>query len=608
VGFPRPARSGGDLYDLFTFNDEAEADARALESYAAFRHEARTAGVRRFLEVLNPNLAGAVTPEQTRAFVTDCIIRLLASICPCECPQFLKVAYNGPDHMAALAAHDPTMVVAVSLPLERHAGIGFVTSLAGDQIGVIETRGNPEWARIERSQSPVFKRSCPQDVLEPVLREHAEAYDSVQTNFGHRITELEQDETGVTLSWETTSGDTGRTQAKYVIAADGPRSFSRDRVGIGMEGRSIGQQIGIYFHADLWDLVETRPYLLYWIYNATTSGVLISLDGRTRWTYNFGYSENESRDDFTADRCLKILRAVIGDPAIPIEIMNVMPWRMQARIADTMTSGRVFLAGDAAHPLPPTGGQGMNTGVADVQNLTWKLNLVLRGVAPASLLDSYNIERRPVAKFNVEQSARNAVAMVKKGLSGMLANESALLANLEGPEGAANRAKLAEGIPEQRAHFDYPGQTFGYQYESDLITPDGTPEPEFSVTEYRPTARPGHRAPHLTLGDNPDTSLLDLFDIGHFTLLAGPNAEGWSDTASSAAVALGLPLKAFRIGKEVEADVETWCQLYGISTDGAVLIRPDGHVAWRSPSVGNARDLHDALAHAVSRSDVTASA
>ncbi|WP_370312701.1 hypothetical protein [Sagittula sp.] len=113
MGCPRPARSGGDLYDLFTFNDEAEADARALESYAAFRHEARTAGVRRFLEVLNPNLAGAVTPEQTRAFVTDCIIRLLASISPCECPQFLKVAYNGPDHMAALAAHDPTMVVDV---------------------------------------------------------------------------------------------------------------------------------------------------------------------------------------------------------------------------------------------------------------------------------------------------------------------------------------------------------------------------------------------------------------------------------------------------------------------------------------------------------------
>lgn len=499
-------------------------------------------------------------------------------------------------------------VDAVSLPLERHAGIGFVTSLAGDEIGVIETRGNPEWARIERLQSPVFKRSCPQDVLEPVLRRHAEAYAGVQTNFGHRITSIEQDETGVTLSWEATSGASGQTRAKYLIAADGPRSFTRDSVGIGMEGRSIGQQIGIYFHADLWALVETRPYLLYWIYNATTSGVLTSLDGRTRWTYNFGYSEAESRDDFTVERCRKILSAVIGDPGIEIEIKNVMPWRMQARIADTLSSGRVFIAGDAAHPLPPTGGQGMNTGVADVQNLIWKLSLVLRGTAPDRLLDTYNVERRPVAKFNVEQSARNAEAMVKKGLSGMLANDSDLLSNLEGPEGAENRAKLAEGIPEQRAHFDYPGQTFGYHYDSGLITPDDTPLPEFTVTEYQPTARPGHRAPHLTLGDDTETSLIDLFDLGHFTLLAGPDGDSWVDAARAAAASLDIPLKAVRVGKDVQKDFHSWSQLYGLSSDGAVLIRPDGHVAWRSRSAGNPRELGSALAQSISQSDVIASA
>ena len=493
---------------------------------------------------------------------------------------------------------------AVALPLERHAGIGFVTSLSGDQIGVIETRGDPEWARIERSQSAVFKRSCPQDVLEPILRKHAQAHRSVAINFGHRVTEIRQDKERVTLRWETASGATGRTHAKYLIAADGPRSFARESVGIGMEGRSIGQQIGIYFHANLWDLVESRPYLLYWIYNAVTSGVLIALDGRTRWTYNFGYSESESRDDFTTERCLDILRAVIGDPRIPIEIKNVMPWRMQARIADRMSAGRVFIAGDAAHPLPPTGGQGMNTGVADVHNLVWKLNLVLRGVAPEALLETYSIERRPVAKFNVEQSARNAVAMLDKGLSGMLANESSLLSNLEGPEGAENRAKLAEGIPEQRAHFDYPGQTFGYHYVSDLIIPDGTPLPEFSVTEYRPTARPGHRAPHMTLAGDPGTSLLDLFGNGHFTLLAGPGGQGWAKAAISASDTLNVPLKAFLIGQDVEADVEAWCQLYGLSRDGAILIRPDGHVAWRSFGASEEGAVGDALARAISRSGV----
>ncbi|WP_407495721.1 FAD-dependent monooxygenase [Pseudooceanicola sp. MF1-13] len=483
----------------------------------------------------------------------------------------------------------------VSLPLERHAGIGFVTSLAGDEIGVIETRSDPEWARIEQSQSPVFKRSCPQDRLEPVLRDHAEALKGVGVNFGHTVTQVRQDADGVTLDWTDSEGQSGQTRAKYLVAADGPRSKTRDAVGIGMEGRSIGQQIGIYFHADLWAYVEKRPYLLWWIYNARTSGVLISLDGRHRWTYNFGYREDQSRDEFTEERCLEILRAAIGDADVPIEIKNIMPWRMQARIADRMSSGRVFIAGDAAHPLPPTGGQGMNTGVADVHNLVWKLDLVLKGLAPASLLDSYSEERLPVARFNVEQSERNAMAMAKRGLSGIMANDNDLLAHLEGPEGAENRARLAEGIPEQREHFDYPGQTFGFFYDSGLITPDGTPEPEFSVKTYTPTARSGHRAPHMVVSvGGKETSLLDLFRYEGFTLLTGPDGEAWK-----AAVDPKRAVTCYTIGREIEVNTKAWCDLYGVTAEGAVLVRPDGHVAWRCARAGDPSVLRDALARAV---------
>lgn len=486
----------------------------------------------------------------------------------------------------------------VSLPLERHAGIGFVTSLAGDEIGVIETRSNPVWARIERSQSPVFKRSCPQDRLEPVLRAKAETHDGVSVNFGHTVTNVSQDADGVTLDWRDAEGRVGQTRAKYLIAADGPRSTTRDAVGIGMQGRSIGQQIGIYFHADLWSYVETRPYLLWWIYNARTSGVLISLDGRHRWTYNFGYREDQSRDEFTEARCLEILRSAIGDPDVAIEIKNIMPWRMQARIADHMSSGRVFIAGDAAHPLPPTGGQGMNTGVADVHNLVWKLNLVLQGKAPAQLLDSYDEERRPVAKFNVEQSERNAMAMAKRGLSGIMANDNDLLAHLEGPEGAENRKRLAEGIPEQREHFDYPGQTFGYFYDSSLITPDGTAEPEFSVKTYTPTARPGHRAPHMMIRHGgKDMSLIDLFAYDSFTLLTGPEGRSWADVADG-----DIAVTCYTIAADIEVDATAWCDLYGVTPAGAVLIRPDGHVAWRSAGAGDIGDLAEVLALAVGRS------
>lgn len=472
-----------------------------------------------------------------------------------------------------------------SLPIERHAGIGFFTSLAGDKIGVIETRSDPEWRRIEQSQSPSLKRSCPQDRFEPILREHAEKYDSVSLHFDCNINKLSKDDDGLDLEWQAGNGAAGTTRAKYVIAADGPRSNTRDAVGISMQGKSIGQQIGIYFHADLWELVKDRPYLLYWIFNAKTSGVLISLDGRNRWTYNFGYGEDESREDFTEARCLDLLRAVIGTSGFDIDIKNIMPWRMQARIADRMSAGRVFIAGDAAHPLPPTGGQGMNTGITDVQNLVWKLNFVLQGKAPENLLSTYTTERRPVARFNVEQSARNAQAMARKGLSGMLANDSDLLANLEGPEGAANRAKLAEGIPEQRAHFDYPGQTFGFFYESELITPDGTPAPQMEVVTYSPNARPGHRAPHLPVRHKGrDMSVIDLFALDAFTLLTGPDGSIWRAAARQLDDDTLPALNVYCIGngQEVDANTESWCALYGVSPDGAVLVRPDGHVAWRA--------------------------
>ncbi|MGR6468328.1 FAD-dependent monooxygenase [Rhizobium sp. PAMB 3182] len=493
-------------------------------------------------------------------------------------------------------------VDAEALPLERHAGIGFVTSLLGDEIGAIKTRSDPEWARVERSQSPMLKRSCPQDRLEPVIRKHAEGFECVSLNFGCNVIGIEQQDEAVTLRWEDAGGRSGSTQAKYVIAADGTRSEARDAVGVGISGESMGQQIGIYFHADLWEYVKDRPYLLNWIYNSKTSGVLISLDGRHRWTYNFGYADNETRHDFSEERCLDILHAVIGTDDIEIEIKNIMPWRMQARIVDAMSSGRVFFAGDAAHPLPPTGGQGVNTGVADVHNLAWKLALVLKGLAPESLLETYDTERRPVAKFNVEQSARNARAMEKKGLSGMLFNDNKLLSKLEGPAGAANRAKLAEGIPEQRAHFDYPGQTFGFRYESSLVTGDGTPAPPVEVETYTPTARPGHRAPHIPAHfDGRDISIIDLFDLGSFTLLAGPKGQAWKAALEDVDGKTLPKVNAYQLGNDldVELDLDAWKELYGVSDEGAVLIRPDGHVAWRCSQGGDTEALIAALRRSI---------
>lgn len=476
-----------------------------------------------------------------------------------------------------------------ALPIERHAGIGFVESLTGTEIGSIQTRGDEARDALERSISPSLKRSCPQDVLEPILREAAEKLESVNLRFGTRVTDITQSEEMVRLSWEDANGTSGHTTARYLIAADGARSFVRDALNVAMTGGSMGQQIGVYFKADLWEAVKSRPYLLWWVYNATTTGVLISLDGRYRWTYNFAYSAEESRHDYTEARCLEILRAAIGDPSVEIKIENIMPWRMQARLIEQFRVGRTFFAGDAAHPLPPTGGQGMNTGIADIHNLIWKLKLVLDGLAPDTLLDTYDTERRPVAGFNVEQSARNAKKMADAGLSGILKADNSVAGGLSGADAPRIRAQLAAAIPAQREHFDYPGQTFGYGYQSGLITPDGTRQIPLEVDHYAPSARPGHRAPHFwSRTASGSVSSIDLFKGAAFTLLTGTEGQAWTAAFDRALRDCGISGVAYRVGQGMDLEPETdWLALYQISQSGAVLVRPDGHVAFRAAALAN---------------------
>ncbi len=474
----------------------------------------------------------------------------------------------------------------VSLPIERHAGVGFMTSLAGEEIGVIWTRRDRCATAEELAHSPAIKRSCPQDMLEPVLRRKAEAYPRHDLRFGTEITEITQDAAAVTLGWQRGDGGKGTTRARYVIGADGARSFTREALGIPMSGGLMGQQVGVYFKADLWPWLRERPYLLWWIYNSTTTGVFISLDGRHRWTYNFAYDKGTSRKDYTPQRCTEIIRAAIGADDVEVDIQSVLPWRMQARVADRFQQGRVFLAGDACHPLPPTGGQGMNTGFADVHNLVWKIANVLSGSAPESLLDTYDPERRPVGRFNVEQSRRNAEKMAKSGLSGILATDFEAESRMASQEGKSIRDRLAAAIPEQREHFDYPGQTFGTCYGSEIILDDGTPPAEMVVETFHPSARPGCRAPHFWLdtGGAPVSSI-DLFDYAGFTLLTGDRGGPWVDAFGRVTRQFGLAGKAHVIGATAELSARDcdWLDLYGLTPGGAVLVRPDGHVAWRSP-------------------------
>jgi putative polyketide hydroxylase len=473
-------------------------------------------------------------------------------------------------------------VRARGIPHDRNQGVAFARSVAGELIGEIRTAGDPVRNRLVETYGPSAKTSCPQDVLEPVLRRAAESCQTVQVRFATRLESLRQDEGGVEAILTGADGASFTLRAAYVIAADGARGSLREQLGIPMSGDGpLGHQIGVYFEADLWPWIAHRPNLLWWIYNRDTVGVLIALDGRRRWTYNFGYDPaRHAPEDFTPQRCAELVKAAVGVPDLDVRIRDVRVWRMQARIAQTLRAGRVFLAGDAAHPLPPTGGQGMNTAIGDVHNLCWKLALVLRGLAEDALLDTYSEERLPVIRFNVEQSVRNARKMEAAGLGGIMRTAE------DFREEDIERMRAA--IPLQREHFEYHGQTFGYAYRSRIIFDEGGDPMPAEIDTYTPSAAPGARAPHCWLrrGGGEMVSTIDLFRDTTFTLLAGRSGQAWIPAFRRAVAEAGLEAQAFIVGPsgDLVDNQGVFLDLYQLGPGGAVLVRPDGHVAWRSPS------------------------
>lgn len=467
------------------------------------------------------------------------------------------------------------------LPAERNQGVAFLRRLIEPEVAVLRTRGLAARDAAHAAASPSHKVSCPQDRLEPVLRAAVEREPFVTVQFSTEVRDIAVEPHGVRLACAG-----AEVRARFLIGADGARSLVRDRAGITMSGLGrIGRQIGIHFEADLWRLVEDRPYLLWWIFNLKTCGVLIALDGRHRWTYNFAFDpERETVADFTPERCLEVVRSVLGTDAAEIRIRSIMPWRMQARLADQFRAGPVFLAGDAAHPLPPTGGQGMNTGIADVHNLAWKLALVLRGRAPDALLDTYETERRPVAQVNIDQSVANAVKMAELGLSGMATADSPMARRLEGSDRLAAEAELRAVVPDLREHFDYLGQTFGAAYAAGAFLDDAGESPAFSVLDYAPSARPGHRAPHLWLErDDAPVSPIDLVGSGRFVLFATPDCATWCAAFEDLMAREGLSGSAWTVGPggRLGDPSESFRRVYGLEQGGAVLVRPDGYVGFR---------------------------
>lgn len=459
-------------------------------------------------------------------------------------------------------------VLAASQQTESGGKI-VVETLAGTDLAALPRGRGPRTALAEQTDrySPTtVAGSCSQDRLDPILLRAATERGAV-CRFGTKLVDFEQDRSGVTATLlETATGARQTVRADYLIAADGASSTVRRTLGITSTGPGVlgDHVINMLFRADLGDLVRGAEFTVCEIANAQVHGGLLPInkDG-SLWVFHTEYypERGERPEDFPPERCRALIRSAIGLPGLPVEVVNVLPWRMAAQVADRYQHGRVFLAGDSAHVVPPMGGFGMNTGIADAHNLAWKLAVVLRGQADPALLDSYQDERRPVALLAMEQ----------------------VLLRMEHPRLHWDHSAATERERVGMAHANV--VHFGYQYSSRAVVAPRTELPSTEDLERDLDGSPGSRLPHRWLAvAGGRLSTLDLVE-SRFTLLAGPAAVPWCVAGAAAAASAGIDLDTRLIGPggAVEDPDGRWPQAAGIDAEGAVLVRPDGFVAWRSP-------------------------
>ncbi|CAF1247093.1 unnamed protein product [Adineta steineri] len=482
-------------------------------------------------------------------------------------------------HPRARSVNARTMEIYRSLGIDeavREAGSSLSQSMGiytGTSLKeVIESKPRKEegkkfpLARLFTSLSPVTGAWGTQDMVEPVLLGTARER-GVDARFNTECLNVEQNEDGVKATLHRRDEDTHTyiVSADYLIAADGAGSPIRKRLGVKTSGRgTMGHLLNILFHADLKELVCQREFSLCIINRPEVSGLFTSINNNDRWVFHLSYdpSKGEKSEDFTPERCKELLRIALGIPDIEIEIKSILPWEPSVRVAEKLQHGRIFLAGDAAHQMPPWAGQGANSGVADAHNLAWKLGAVLKGSARPELLSTYDVERLPVGRTAAEVSAS---AADERGLITMKKSLSLISSIFQ-------RMFIISG--------------HGYTYSSQAIAAESTlPLGGISWKAWSLPSlalaldgRPGSRAPHVWVEhQGKRISTLDLFGKS-FVLLAGSDGEAWCETARRASTTLNIDVDCYTTGpnRDVNDPTYQWQTAAGISSQGALLVRPDG--------------------------------
>jgi 2-polyprenyl-6-methoxyphenol hydroxylase-like FAD-dependent oxidoreductase len=396
--------------------------------------------------------------------------------------------------------------------------------------------------------SPQEPTWCGQDKLEPMLIREATKR-GAEIHFHTEFVSYTQDADGVSaVVRDLGTGVERRINAKYLIAADGVTSPIREGLGITRTGHgTMGYVLSVLFAADLDSVVDGRRFLICYLLNQY-AGLLHRFDDK-RWVFGLFWDPKRYGDgEVSPEQAEEFVRGALGEQEIPLEVELVSKWRLAEEVAETYRVGRVFLVGDAAHVHPPAGGYGANSGMQDGHNLAWKIAAVLGGWAEDALLDTYFPERHPVGASTAYQAyLRQTTRSESDGAHPEMVNSTVV--------------------------------TTGYKYNSEAIV-GGYDGPAFEH-ELNVDGRPGFRVPHVWVGkDGAKVSTTELA-VREFVLLAGPEGQTWVDGAVAAAGALGVPLKAYRVGADLDDLDAEFTARTGITGTGAVLVRPDGFVGWR---------------------------
>lgn len=490
-------------------------------------------------------------------------------------------------------------VLRYATPWDEMGDSLIATSLAGEELVRLRSWGTGDARRGDYLKgSPCGMVDITQPNVEPILFKNA-AHRGATYSANTEYLSHTQDESGVTVNLQDRlSGREYSMRAKYLVGADGARSKIVDELGLQIEGQMARAGTAyVIFNANLTRYAKHRPSILHWIVSPDASfgeiglGLLRAVKPWTQWIAGWGFDISKGEPDLSDETVLGKIRVLVGDPNLEVEVVRKSTWYVNQAYATTYSKGRVFAGGDATHRHPPSSGLGLNTCVQDAFNLAWKLAYVLKGYAGEKLLDSYSDERAPVGKQIVLRANQSRLDFAPlKAVFSVEGAENPVAAGIArfkdpGPEGARARQAVQEALDLKNHEFNAQGVEMNQRYVSAAVIPD----PQLGPEEWKqdkglylqPTTRPGAKIPHAWLIDKHGIriSTLDVTGKGKFSLVTGLSGAAWV----KAAEALDLPfLRTVVTGENGSEDPYCdWQRQREVAEAGALLVRPDGYIAWR---------------------------